>query len=86
MESNIFDKTLTRVESKLLGGPTWATDSMTARERLRFYRDTGQWPGLHSKPSTQMFIEADIRSAEEIGQPECAEIKRCRAREAGLIE
>jgi hypothetical protein len=86
MERNLLGKAFTKVEEKLLGGSNWATESMTAKQRLQFYSNTGLWPGPHNKASTKMFIESDINSAVEVGQLECAEIKRKRAREAGLIE
>lgn len=53
-------------------------------DRLRFFRDTGLWPGQYEKETTASFMQADIDSAREFGQDFCADQKLQRAREAGL--
>jgi len=42
MERNILSKMFTQVEEKLLGGSTWATVSMTPKQRREFYFNIGE--------------------------------------------
>ena len=80
----MISERLTRIEERILGGPTWATQGMNFQQRLRFYRDTGQWPGLHTKGVTQMVMQNDIDAEKEQGKDFCAQQKLERAKEAGL--
>ena len=79
-----IERIITGVEEKFWGGPTWATEEMSVKDRLRFYRDTGLWPGQFEKATTASFMQADIDSARQAGQDFCAAQKLQRAREAGL--
>ncbi len=75
---------ITEIEEWILGDSTWATRSMTFGERLRFYRDTGEWPGLHSIVATEIFMQGDIDAERADGKDYCAGRKLQRAKEAGL--
>lgn len=75
---------LTQVEEILLGGPTWATQSMSFNQRLKFFRDTGEWPGANSKEATTMFMRGNIHAERKDGKDYCADKKLARANEAGL--
>lgn len=75
---------LTQLEEKILCGPTWATESMTFRQRLTFFRDTGEWPGLHSKAVTEMLMQGNIDAERAKGKIYCANQKLKRAKEARL--
>ena len=74
----------TKTEEALFYGPTWATETMTALQRLRFYRDTGEWPGVHSLEATEIFMQSDINQERAQGKDFCANQKLQRAMEAGL--
>lgn len=74
----------TRIEETILCGSNWATETMTVGARLRFFRDTGQWPGLHTIEATEMFMQADIDAERAQGKHYCAQRKLARAKEAGL--
>lgn len=53
-------------------------------DRLRFFRDTGVWPGGCSKDSLRMFMEGNIEAEIADGKLGCARRKRARASEIGL--
>jgi hypothetical protein len=74
---------LTRIEQILLGD-TWAMQEMTSKDRLRFYRDTGIWPGYNRKELTSLIMQNDIDAERRDGKKYCADQKLARAREAGL--
>jgi hypothetical protein len=80
----VIEQKLTKIEEFILCGKTWATETMSFWQRLKFYRDTGEWPGLHSKEALEMFIQGVINVEREAGKNYCAEKKSERAREAGL--
>jgi hypothetical protein len=73
-----------KIERACMGGETWAMQSMTFAQRLKFYRDTGEWPGQHSDSATTMFIQGDINNERRDGKSFCANQKLRRAIEAGL--
>lgn len=75
---------LNQIEEFILCGGTWATETITFWQRLKFYRDTGEWPGLHSKDVLQFIMQNDIDTERKAGKNYCAEKKLSRAREAGL--
>ena len=75
---------LTKIEEILLGGPTWATETMTFGQRLRFYRDTGEWPGACRRETLEMFMQGNIDAERAAGKTYCANQKLKRAKEAGL--
>lgn len=77
-------KRLTRIEEGVLGGPTWATATMSFAQRLKFFRDTGEWPGMNSKAVTEMSMQGNIDAERADGKDYCAARKLERAREAGL--
>lgn len=80
----MIEKRLTRIEEVMLGGGNWATESMTLKQRAKFYRDIGMWPGLHSREATEMFMQSHIDAERARGKNDCADRKSQRAREAGL--
>ncbi len=47
------------VERRMLGD-TWALHDMRLVARLRFFRDTGERPGVYSKEVTAMHFESAI--------------------------
>ena len=75
---------LTKLEERLLGGSTWATETMTFCQRLKFFRDTGEWPGACSKATLGMFMQGNIDMERAAGKTYCAKKKLKRAKEAGL--
>jgi hypothetical protein len=75
---------LNHIEEIILYGSTWAIETMTPWQRLKFYRDTGEWPGLHSKEVLEMFMQGNIDAERSAGKYYCAEKKLSRAKEAGL--
>ncbi len=80
----MIERRLVHIEKCLLGGDTWATEGMSLTDRIKFFRDTGEWPGVHSKEATKMFMQGDIDGERTAGKDYCAEKKLARAREAGL--
>ncbi|KKU12250.1 MAG: hypothetical protein UX19_C0003G0005 [Candidatus Woesebacteria bacterium GW2011_GWA1_45_8] len=51
----MLERFLTGIEEELLG-KTWTMGSMTFRQRLRFFRDTGEWPGTHLRETTALTL------------------------------
>ena len=81
----MLERFTTEVEAFVLGGQTWATREMSFPERLKFYRYTGEWPGLYSKETTRLFMQGSIEAERVAGKHFCAGIKLKRAKEAGLM-
>ena len=79
-----IERVLTNIERSLLCGDTWATQTMSFTDRLRFYRDTGEWPGLYSKEVIEMFMQNSIDQERADGKSYCAQRKLDRAKEANL--
>lgn len=75
---------LVQIEKCFLGGSTWATETMSFGQRIKFFRDTREWPGLHLKETTEMFMQGDIDAERRDGKVYCAKKKLSRAKEAGL--
>lgn len=75
---------LVQIEEYFLGGNVWAIETMSLTERVKFFRDTGEWPGVHSKEATEMSMQSNIDRERAAGKDYCAEKKLSRAREAGL--
>ena len=80
----MLNKELNKIEEHILGGGTWATVEMTFWERWKFFRDTGEWPGIHSKEMSEMVLQSDIDGEKVAGKNYCAWQKSTRAKEAGL--
>lgn len=79
----MIERFFIKIETALLGR-TWAVATMTSLERLKFYRDTGEWPGIHSRITTEMFLQGDIDAERFDSKTYCADKKMARAKEAGL--
>ena len=75
---------LTRIEESILCGSTWATSSMTFGQRLRFWRNTGEWPGVYLKTTTEMLMQSNIDAERSDGKIYCANRKLERVKDAGL--
>lgn len=73
-----------KIEEGIFGKSTWATESMTFAQRLKFFRDTGEWPGVYSREATAMFMQSNIDAERAEGKQFCANQKLKRAKEAGL--
>lgn len=71
------------LEAKLFG-ETWATEEMTLLQRLKFYRDTGEWPGVYTKETLEMNMRESIAAERADGKRDCVKRKLARAKEAGL--
>ena len=79
-----IERFFTKIEEGLIGEETWATQTMSFTDRLRFYRDTGEWPGLYSKEVIEMFMQNSIDQERADGKSYCAQRKLDRAKEANL--
>ena len=81
----MIERQLTNIETRLLGGETWATRSMSFPQRLKFFIYTAIWPGLHLKETTEMALQNIIDREREGKAVDCA-LQRLikRGREAGL--
>lgn len=79
----MIERKLTEIERGLLG-ETWAILAMSFWARLRFFRDTAEWPGYYSKETTRVLMQQDIDAERADGKTFCANKKLARAREAGL--
>lgn len=73
----------TRLEEQMLG-KTWATQRMSFWQRLKYFRYTGEWPGVYSEESTEMALQSTVDAERTDGKKHCAQIKLARAKEAGL--
>lgn len=56
----------------------------TPWQRLKFYKDTGEWPGLSTKLLLEIVMQVDIDKERKDGKYFCAKQKLARAKEAGL--
>ena len=63
------------VERSILGN-TWALEEMTLLGRLRFFRDTGEWPGVYSKPVTEIHFSSIISQELEEGSRDSLEFAK----------
>ena len=80
----VITEKLTIIEEKMLGCSNWATESMSFGQRVKFYRDTGEWPGVVSKQSLEIFMQSNINLERVDGKNYCVDKKLTRAKEAGL--